>query len=368
MTARPTVRPAAYPWTARSTARGRWPVCALPAWTRTTRRRLALGFVALLLSILLGPTPILAQPASPMPVVGVLVPQVATDPNAVRAREALESGLAELGWMSGQTVRIEYRYADGKSERLDELARELVALPVDVIVARSFVAIRAAQQATATIPIVMSATGFDPVQLGLVASLARPGGNITGLTLLIQDLHVKQIQLLKEVIPQLTRVAVLGNPAIPLPSQGRDDLDAAGRLLGVELAYFDVRTAAELDRVFDDIARAGAGALIVRADPFVLEANARRVAALAGKYRFPAMYWIHTFPQAGGLMSYGPDLFSVHRRSAFYLDRLLRGARAADLPVEEPTKLNLVLNLKAASAIGLTIPGSFMARVNEVIQ
>lgn len=324
--------------------------------------------IILALGLLVAPIAVVAQPPSRIPVVGVLVPQLATDITAARARQAFEEGLAGLGWVPGQTIRIEYRHAEGKSERLDELARELVRQHADVLVARSLPSIQAARRATTTIPIVMSATGFDPVQLGLVASLARPGGNVTGLTLLIQDLHAKQIELLKAAIPQLSRVAVLGSRSVPMPPQGRDGLDAAARLLGLELRYIDVRTAEELDQAFAEITRGGAGALVVRADPFVLEANARPVVALALKYRLPAVYWLHTFPHVGGLMSYGPDLFSVHRRSAFYVDRLLSGARPAELPVQEPTQLNLVLNLKAARTLGLTIPPSFMARANEIIE
>jgi putative ABC transport system substrate-binding protein len=326
----------------------------------------AIWFIILALATLVAPLPAVGQPASRLPTVGVLVPT--TTPPAARGREAFEHGLKELGWIPGQTIRIEYRYADGKPERLEELARDLVRGGVDVLVARGSPAIGAAKKATTTIPIVMSAAGLDPVQQGFVAKLARPGGNVTGLTLLNQDLYVKHLELLKEVVPRLLRVAVLGSLGAPLPPKGRQDLESAAAALGLELRYSDVRGAGDLDQAFEDIARGRAGALLVRADPFVLEANDRRVVDLALKYRLPAVYWLLTFPRVGGLMSYGADLFAVHGRSAFYVDRLLRGTRPAELPVEEPTKFEFVLNLKTARALGLTIPPAVMARANEVIQ
>jgi len=324
--------------------------------------------IILALATAVAPLAAVGQPASRVPTVGVLVGQSATTPLAARGREAFERGLKELGWMPGQTIRIEYRYADGKPERLDELARDLARAGVDVIVARANAPIGAAKRATTTIPIVMSAAGSDPIQFGFVASLARPGGNVTGLTLLNQDLYVKHLEILKEVVPRLSRVAILGSPGAPLSPKGRQDLESAAAALGLELRYFDVRGADDLDQAFRDIAQARAGALLVRADPFVLEANDRRVVGLALKYRLPAMYWLHTFPRLGGLMSYGADLFAVHRRSAFYVDRLLRGARPAELPVEEPTKFQFVLNLKTARALGLTIPPAVRARADVVVQ
>lgn len=289
-------------------------------------------------------------------------------PLAARGREAFERGLRELGCIPGQTIRIDYRYAQSSPEQLDELARDLVRLGVDVIVGRATPAIRAAKQATTTIPIVMSASGHDPVHLGFVASLARPGGNITGLTLLNQDLPAKQLQLLKEVVPRLSRVAVLGSRAFPLPPKGREDVKAAAEVLNVQLDHVDLTGADDLDETFAAMARDRVGGLLVRSDPFILEPNAKRVIALALKYRLPAMYWLHAYPQAGGLMSYGADLPAVHQRSAFYVDRLLHGARPVDLPVEEPSKLALYVNLKTARAIGLTLPPAILGRVDEFIQ
>jgi len=203
--------------------------------------------IILALATAVAPLAAVGQPASRVPTVGVLVGQSATTPLAARGREAFERGLKELGWMPGQTIRIEYRYADGKPERLDELARDLARAGVDVIVARANAPIGAAKRATTTIPIVMSAAGSDPIQFGFVASLARPGGNVTGLTLLNQDLYVKHLEILKEVVPRLSRVAILGSPGAPLSPKGRQDLESAAAALGLELRYFDVRGADDLD-------------------------------------------------------------------------------------------------------------------------
>jgi putative ABC transport system substrate-binding protein len=321
----------------------------------------------LMLALLVTPPAADAEAPARVPTVGVLSAGPAGGALAMPGREAFERGLAELGWVPGRNIRVEYRYAEGKRERLEALARDLVLLGVDVIVARATGTIQAAKQATATIPIVMSAAGFDPIQLGLVASLARPGGNVTGLTLLNQDLQVKHLELLKEAVPRLSRVAVLGNAAAPQLAAWRD-LEAAAQAWGIVLHHVEVRGPDDLDRAFADIVGVRAGGLIVRADPFVLEANDKRVIALALRHRLPAVYWLRTYSQAGGLMSYGADLFDIHRRSAFYVDRILRGARPADLPVEEPTKFSLVVNLKAARALGLSIPASVLARANEILQ
>lgn len=322
-------------------------------------------FVVILFAILLSPLAT-AQMPSRVPTVGVL--SSGTAASSAAYREALERGLEELGWVPAKTIRIEYRYADGKLEQLDKLARDLVRLGVDVIVAWAFPSIQAAKQATATIPIVMSASGQDPVQAGFVASLARPERNITGLTLLNQDLRPKQLQLLKEIVPRLSGVVVLGSRAFPLPAKDRQNLEATAEALGLRLQFVDVLVADDLDQAFADVARAGANGLLVRADPFVLEPNTRRVVALALKTRLPAIYWLRTYPLAGGLMSYGADLIDIHRRSAYFVNRLLRGARPADLPVEEPTRLALFVNVKTARSIGLTISLSILTRADEVIQ
>jgi putative ABC transport system substrate-binding protein len=328
-------------------------------------------FALLALALTLGPAApaaALAQAPTRVPTIGVLIPSPSTSPSVVPSREAFEGGLKDLGWTPGQTVRIEYRYAEGKRERLSDLAQELVRAKVDVLVARSSQAIRAAKEATTTVPIVMSASGQDPVQTGYVASLGRPGGNITGLTLLNDELTVKQLELLKEVVPRMSRVVIFGSAAVPFNTKGRQALDAAARTLGVQVHHVEVRDAAGLDSAFAEAMRLQASALLIRADPFVLEANNRRVVTLAEQHRLPTVYWLETYAQLGGLMSYGADLLDVHRRSASYVDRILKGARPADLPIEEPTKFELIVNLKTARALGLTVPPSVLARANEVIK
>jgi len=326
-----------------------------------------LRFIILALSILGVSVAAVAQAPARVPTVGILSAAPAPSPTAAPYREAFERGLKELGWIPGQNIRLEYRYAEGGPERLEGLARDLVRLGVDVIVARATSSIRAAKQVTATIPIVMSATGQDPIQAGFIASLARPGGDVTGLTLLNQELRLKQLQLLKEVVPRLSRVAVLGGP-FALPEKDRQSLETAAASLNLQLQHVTVERAGDLDKVLADMAGTRIGALLVRADPSVLEPNTQRIVALALKHRLPAVYWLRSYPQAGGLMSYGADLIEVHRRSAYYVDRLLRGARPADLPVEDPTKLALVVNVKTARAIGLTFPPSILARADEAIQ
>jgi putative ABC transport system substrate-binding protein len=309
-----------------------------------------------------------AQAPARIPKIVVLAPGLESGPTTLPAREAFERGLKDLGWTPGKNIRVDFRYAEGTGERLEELAREIVRDGPDVIVARASTAIRAVKRATAAIPIVMSASGFDPVALGFVESLGRPGGNVTGLTLMNQDLPVKQLQLLKETVPHLSRVAILGSTANPSPARAREAIETAARSLGVQLQEARPRTVEDLDRAFVDFGRWRASGLLVLADPFVLEPNAGRVTALAHKHRLPAVYWLHIYPEAGGLMSYGADLFDILRRSAGYVDRILRGARPAELPVEEPTKFTLVVNRKTAQTLGFAIPPSIMARVNVVIE
>jgi putative tryptophan/tyrosine transport system substrate-binding protein len=327
------------------------------------RRAFLYGSVA----VLAAPVAAGAQ-ATRLPTVGVLAPGFPETPaTGRRSLEGFERGLKEAGWIPGSTMRVEYRYAEGSDLRLDALARDLVSLSVDVIVARSSRAVQAAKKATNTIPIVMSASGLDPVELGLVAGLARPGGNVTGLTLQNQELYVKHLELLHGIVPRLSRVVVLGNPSVRVPPKGLQALEAAAKVLGVQLEHVQVRRAEDLEPAFAGMARNTADGLLVLGDPFVLEVNYKRVVALVEKHRLPAIYWLHIYPEVGGLMSYGADLFEVHRQAAAYVTRLLRGARPGDLPVEEPTKFSLVINLKTARALGLTIPGSLLARADQVI-
>lgn len=303
-----------------------------------------------------------------MPVVGVLSTIPSKTAQGMQGQEAFEQGLRETGWIHGQTFRFEYRNPEGKMEQLEALARELVRHRVNVIVARGTPAIEAAKKATTTIPIVMSATGGDPVHLGFVASLARPGGNITGLTLLNQDILPKQLQLLKEVVPGLSHVAVLGGKSLPLTPKARRDVEAAAKTLNLKLEFIDLASADQLDGTFARMQRDRIDGLLVRADVVVLEPNREFVASLAGRYRVPAIYWLRAYAEAGGLVSYGTDLLSIHRRSASYVDRILRGAKPADLPVEEPSRLMLVVNVKAAREIGLNVPPSILVRADEILQ
>jgi putative ABC transport system substrate-binding protein len=280
--------------------------------------------------------------------------------------EAFRQGLHELGYVEGRNIIIEYRWAAGKEERLPELAAELVRLKVEVIVTAATPTIAAAKRATITIPIVMAAVA-DPVGSGLVASLGRPGGNVTGLTALSTELAGKRLQLVRELLPKATRVAVLayhGTSATPL---FLDQMRAAAQQMGVQLVVQEVNEAGDLPGAFTAMQRERAQALIVQISPFSAD-NAKRILELAAQHRLPAMYDVRSFVEAGGLVSYGPSLPEMFRRAAFYVDRILKGAKPADLPIEQPTKFELVINMKAAKALGLTIPPALLARADEVIQ
>jgi putative ABC transport system substrate-binding protein len=285
--------------------------------------------------------------------------------------EAFRQGLRELGYVEEQNLVLEYRYAEGSAERLPTLAAELVWLPVDVIVAGGTGAIRAAQNATSTIPIVMSGS-FDPVQEGFVASLARPAGHITGLSFLQADLPGKRLELLKETVPQSTRIAVLWNPVGPGYASRQallQNLTVAARTLGLELHVVEVRQVDEVETAFTVLPQARVDALLVMEDALVLSTRlARRLADLAATSRLPAMYSWREHVDAGGLMAYGPSLQETYRRAAFYVHKILQGAQPADLPVEQPTKFELVINLKTAKALGLTMPSSLLLLADEVRQ
>jgi putative tryptophan/tyrosine transport system substrate-binding protein len=280
--------------------------------------------------------------------------------------DAFRQGLRDLGYVEGHNLVITYRGAEGQEERLPALAAELVGLPVEVIVAVSPAATRAAQHATTSLPIVMIAG--DPVGAGFVASLAHPGGNITGLSLNMMELPGKRLELLKETVPQSTRVAVLANPAFPFYKLYLHNLTVAAHALGLSLSVVEVHSAAELDPAFAALSREGADVLMVLADPALMDNLLGRVADLAATHRLPAMYHWKMYVEAGGLMSYGPSLPDTHRRVATYVDKILKGAKPADLPVEQPTQYELVINLKTAQALGLTIPPSILLQANEVIR
>lgn len=300
---------------------------------------------------------------------GVLSPQLASEPANVQ-REPFEQGLRELGWTPGSNILIEYRYADGQIERLPDLAADLVQRKVDVIVVRGPQAAQAAHQATNTIPIVMSATP-DPVGSGLAASLTRPGGNVTGLSFLPGvSLEAKRLELLKEALPGLRRVAVLTNPLAMQDPDGSvaRELAAAAELMGLQLQTFEIRELSALLGVLTAIEQAHVGALLVRADPHVLEPHSDQVVALAREYRLGAMYPWRLYADAGGLMAYATSIPDFHRRSARYVDRILKGAKPGDLPIEQPTNFELVINLRTAKALGIEIPPSLLARADEVIE
>jgi putative ABC transport system substrate-binding protein len=319
-------------------------------------------FVLLTLALLAVPLAGEAQPAAKMPRVGVLVSnsQSATSTQL----EAFRQGLRERGYVEGQNIVIDYRYGDGKLDRLPKLAAELVALNVDLIVTSGTPPTWAAQQATRTIPIVMTLVG-NPIAAGFIASLAKPGGNITGLTTISPELGGKRLALLKEVFPKVSRVAVLVDPAITGALQ---DTRAAAEVLGVTLLPLEVRGPnPDLERAFRTATTERVGALLVAPGP-ATELDRKRVVDLAAKNRLPAMYGPREFVDVGGLMSYGPSFPDSFRRAATYVDRIVKGAKPADLPVEQPTKFEFVINLKTARALGLTIPQAVLIRADEVIQ
>jgi len=308
-----------------------------------------------------------AQQAGKVPRVGYLSPLSGSDPQIQRGLDVFRQALRELGWVEGQNIAIEYRWAEGKYERLPDLATELVRLKVDVIVTVGGVPpAQAAQRATKAIPIVASGTA-DPVAAGLVASLAWPGGNITGPAIISDELVAKELELLREVVPKVSRVAVLWNPANPGNALQLRAAEAAGRILGMRLQPLEARGPGEIDRAFAAMARERAGALLVLLDSMLLDQR-ERIADLAAKNRLPAVYGLRRHAEAGGLMAYGANLRDLLRHSAIYVDKILKGAKPADLPVEQPTKFELVINLKTAKALGLTIPQSLLQRADELIQ
>ena len=281
--------------------------------------------------------------------------------------DGLLQGLREHGYEEGHNITIEYRFSDGRDERLPELAAELVALEVDLIVASGSPASFAAAEATKTIPIVMGSLAADPVATGLIQSLARPGGNVTGMTDMASRLAVKWLELLKELVPGLARVAAFWNPANPSYEFAWRELGAAASTLAVELVRLVVSAPAHFPGAFAEAARQRAGALVMPADPLVLN-NVRIVADLALEHRLPATYSLRQFPDAGGLLSYGPNVIDSYRRSAAFVDKILKAGNPAELPMEQPTTFDFVLNLKTAQALGLTIPPSVLQQATEVIQ
>ena len=307
-----------------------------------------------------------AQRAGKVPRIGFLVAASASDSAYARLIEAFRQGLRDLGYVEGRNIFIEYRYAGEKYEQLAALAAELVRLKVDVIVSHGTPGPSAAKQATSTIPIVMTGAG-DPVGSGLVASLAQPGGNVTGLSLLAPELGGKRLQLLKELLPGLSRVAVVWNAANPYASLVMRETEAAATTLGVQLQSLVVRGPEDFEGVLAAATRGRAGALIAVEDPLTITKRTQ-IVDFAAKSRLPAIYGVKEFVDVGGLMSYGAHLADLYRRAATYVDKILKGAKPADLPVQQPTRFEFVINLKTAKALGLTIPQSVLIRADQVIE
>ena len=319
----------------------------------------AMTMIVTLLAILVATE---AQPRAKVPRVGVLTWETCPTPDST-----FGVALRERGYIWGQTIQIVCRSAEGDYGRLAEAAGALAAQKVDVIAALTHITAYAARQATQSIPIVMITSG-DPIATGLVASFARPGGNITGLTYYASELVEKRMQLLKEMAPGVARVAALANPeSAHVFGLYRTDAERSARALGLELRITDVSQPRDLDQSFESMVKAGAQGLLVLTDP-MLSSRARRIAELAAQHRLPAMYWAPWFVEAGGLAAYSADYDDLTRRAIYYVDRILRGTKPADLPVAQPTKFELVINLKTARALGLTIPPSVRLRADRVIE
>jgi putative ABC transport system substrate-binding protein len=331
---------------------------------RPPRRRVVI-LIAIVTVLAAAPLVVDAQPVGKVPRVAYLSASSAA--SATWGVEAFRQGLRELGYIEGRSILIEYRWADGRFERLPALAAELARLTVDVIVASNTPAALAARNATTTIPIVLVTAG-DPVGSGLVASLARPGGNVTGLSLFpTPEISGKQLELLKEAFPTVRHVAVLANPANPPTAGLLAEAKLAARSLGLRLRVVQVRASNKLDDAFATMKKERVSALSVIPDPLVNDSR-DRIVAFAATNRLPAIYPYRTFVDAGGLMSYGVDLSDLNRRAATFVHRLLNGAKPAELPIEQPTRFELVVNLKTAKALGLTISPSLVLRADHVIQ
>ena len=329
----------------------------------TTRRKFlkALGTGALAF-----PVCSLAQAQAKVPRIGFLYFGSRTDFVEVDFSGAFLKGLRDLGYVEGKNIVIEWRFAEGKYERLAGLAAELAQLKVDMIVAASSPGVQAAQRATKTIPIVMVMVG-NPVGAGFVASLARPGGNITGLSNVSLDVSIKYLELLHAAVPRLSRVAVLVNPTHPVHPYALKQIQAAAKTIGVNVLPVEASSAEQLDAAFQAMTRERAGALIVVADPLTIMQR-HKIAQLAAKGRLPTMAWTRELVEAGGLMSYGQYLPEHYQRAATFVDKILKGAKPADLPVEQSTRLELLINRKTARALGLTIPQSLLISAEKVIE
>ena len=321
-------------------------------------------FITLLGGTAAWPLAVRAQQAGKVHRIGVLE-TISTTLNVANFY-ALREGLRQLGYAEGQNLVIEYRSADGRDDRFPGLARELLALKVDVIVTRGTPAAKAVKNATSTVPVVMMASG-DPVGVGLVTSLARPGGNITGLSAIVGELSPKRLELIKEIVPGLARIAVLANTCNDAVRRDWARIETAARSLGVQSQLLDLRESDALGPTFDDASARRADALVVVIDA-ITQANQQRIVDLAMKHRLPAIYSSREFVDAGGLISYGVSYPDLYRRAATYVDKILKGTKPADLPVVQPTKFELVINLKTAKALGIEVPPTLLARADEVIE
>jgi putative tryptophan/tyrosine transport system substrate-binding protein len=305
-----------------------------------------------------------AQQPAKVPRIGLLSP---FSPSATALwHQAFLQGLRDLGWVEGKNISIEYRYAEGRRDRLPDLVADLVHLKVDIIVASVNTDALVAKKATSTIPIVMASAG-DPVATGLVDSLARPGGNITGLSQMAPEMAGKRLELLKEIVPKLSRVAVLWNPQGTTSTLNWKEIQLPARELGVQLHSLEVQSLNNFDKAFEDATRARAGALSIMPDQ-LFAGNLKWIADLAIKSRLPSIFHLSEFADSGGLVAYGPDRSDQFRRAATYVDKILKGTKPADLPVEQPMKFEFVINLKTAKALNLTIPQSVLFRADRVIR
>ncbi|HEX9868762.1 MAG TPA: ABC transporter substrate-binding protein [Candidatus Tectomicrobia bacterium] len=325
--------------------------------------------ITLTLNLLAAPLCADAQlPGKKIPRIGYLLDGSPMDSVSLSVHEAFEQGLRDLGWVVGQQLAIEYRYAEGKEERLPELAAELVRLPVDVIVVRIAPAVQAAIHATRTIPIVMAHGGHDPVEAGFVPNLAHPGGNVTGVSMGIGEQFAgKWVELLKEVAPQMSRLAVLWDPTRPAMRAILAETERAAQALSLRVHLLEARDPSEVAQALVAMTREGAEALIVMPS-IQLSREIRQIGEFTAKRRLPAIVPVKAYLHDGLLMAYGPNMSSLYRRGAYYVDRILKGAKPGDLPVEQPTTFELVINLKTAKALGLTIPPTLLFQADEVIQ
>lgn len=321
-------------------------------------------FIALMSAIAVNGPAVDAQAGTGPAVVGLLSPF--TRAETEDWHQAFRRGMRDLGWIEGTNITLEFRYADGYSERLPGLVDELISLKPDALLVAVTPDALAAATATKTIPIVMASPG-DPVATGLIASIARPGGNVTGLTQISTDLDGKRLQLLKEIAPNVLRLAVLWNPEDAISALTWRQIHSPAGQLGFELHSLEVRSEADFEAAFAGVVDANAGALMAAPGP-VFVVNAKRIADFARERRLPSIFHLPGFVRAGGLLSYGPDRADLFRRAATYVDKILKGANPADLPVEQPTKFQLVINLTIARTLGLAVPPLLLARADEVIE